>query len=80
MPIGANKSSLGAHAPRDLACPNQLCVAREKGSILKGVVQTGNRKVVTPELFELHVELHAELYPEPCIDLSHILLHILLNY
>jgi hypothetical protein len=29
-PLGANKSSPGADAPRDLACPNRLSVAREK--------------------------------------------------
>jgi hypothetical protein len=31
-PLGANKRSPGAHAPRDLACPNRLGVARERGS------------------------------------------------
>jgi hypothetical protein len=31
MPLGANKSLLGAHARRELICPNRLCVARERG-------------------------------------------------
>jgi hypothetical protein len=30
-PLGASKMSQGAHAPRDLACPNRLGVARERG-------------------------------------------------
>jgi hypothetical protein len=50
MRLGANKSSLGAHASRDLACPNQLCVARKKGSLSEGVVETGNREVVVARL------------------------------
>jgi hypothetical protein len=31
-PLGANKWSPGVDAPRDLACPNMLGVARERGN------------------------------------------------
>jgi hypothetical protein len=42
MPLGANESIPGAHAPRDLACPNRLCVAREKEYSRSVVVRTGD--------------------------------------
>jgi hypothetical protein len=40
----------GAHAPRDLACPNQLGVAKGRGYSRYVVVETGDREVVTRKL------------------------------
>jgi hypothetical protein len=46
-PLGANERSQAADAPRDLACPNWLSVAREKLVVVKvGVAQKGNRERV----------------------------------
>jgi hypothetical protein len=48
MPLKANKSSLGADAPRDLAYLNRLLVARERESSRYVVVaQKGGRGRVT---------------------------------